>query len=89
MSLLLTKSLPRRTVLRGLGATVALPLLDAMLPAFSLRGRAAGPPVLEPMHTHPNCADRNRGISTCGEAGCAPDLGNLLLDARARTFSMS
>src|SRR5437773_5079738 len=26
------KSLPRRTVLRGLGATVALPFLDAMLP---------------------------------------------------------
>ena len=45
MSLLLTKSLPRRTVLRGLGAAVALPLLDAMLPAFSLRGRAAGSPV--------------------------------------------
>jgi Protein of unknown function (DUF1552) len=45
MSLLLTKSLPRRTVLRGLGATVALPLLDAMFPAFSLRGRAAGSPV--------------------------------------------
>lgn len=37
----LTKSLPRRTVLRGLGATLALPFLDAMLPAFSLRGRAA------------------------------------------------
>ncbi len=37
----LTKTLPRRTVLRGLGATVALPLLDAMHPAFSLRGRAA------------------------------------------------
>src|SRR3989449_5791873 len=37
----LTKSLPRRTVLRGLGATVALPFLDAMLPAFSLRGLAA------------------------------------------------
>ena len=45
MSFLLTKSLPRRTVLRGLGATVALPLLDAMLPAFSLRGRAAASPV--------------------------------------------
>ena len=29
----LTKSLPRRTVLRGLGATLALPFLDAMLPA--------------------------------------------------------
>jgi hypothetical protein len=45
MSFLLTKSLSRRTVLRGLGATVALPMLDAMLPAFSLRGRAAASPV--------------------------------------------
>ena len=26
-------SLPRRTFLRGMGATVALPLLDAMIPA--------------------------------------------------------
>ena len=43
MHFLTAKSLPRRTVLRGLGATVALPLLDAMLPAFSLRARAAGP----------------------------------------------
>jgi hypothetical protein len=41
----LSKSLPRRTVLRGLGATMALPFLDAMLPAFSLRGRAAAKPV--------------------------------------------
>jgi Protein of unknown function (DUF1552) len=40
----LTSSLPRRTVLRGLGASLALPFLDAMLPAFSLRGRAAGKP---------------------------------------------
>ena len=29
------KSLPRRTILRGLGATLALPLLDAMVPALS------------------------------------------------------
>ncbi len=29
------KALSRRTVLRGLGAAVALPLLDAMLPAFA------------------------------------------------------
>src|SRR6476661_8539709 len=41
----LTKSLPRRTVLRGLGATLALPFLDAMLPRFSLRGLAAATPV--------------------------------------------
>jgi hypothetical protein len=38
------KSLPRRTVLRGLGATLALPFLDAMAPALSLRGRAAAKP---------------------------------------------
>ena len=43
MSILLSKPLARRTVLRGLGATVALPLLDAMFPAFSVRARAAGP----------------------------------------------
>ena len=41
----LSKSLPRRTLLRGLGATMALPFLDAMLPAFSLRGLAAAKPV--------------------------------------------
>jgi len=40
----LSKSLPRRTVLRGLGATMALPFLDAMLPAFSMRGLAAAKP---------------------------------------------
>ena len=44
MNILLSKSLPRRTVLRGLGATVALPFLDAMLPAFTARARAAATP---------------------------------------------
>ena len=28
------KALPRRAVLRGLGATLALPLLDGMVPAL-------------------------------------------------------
>ena len=45
MPFLTTKSLPRRTVLQGLGAAIALPFLDAMIPAFSLRGRAAARPV--------------------------------------------
>ena len=45
MNFLTAKSLPRRTVLRGLGATMALPFLEAMLPAFSLRARAIGKPV--------------------------------------------
>jgi hypothetical protein len=39
------KSLPRRTVLRGLGATVALPLLDAMVPALTAQTRTAASPV--------------------------------------------
>jgi hypothetical protein len=45
MSFITSKSLPRRTVLRGLGATLALPFLDSMVPAFSLRGLANGKPV--------------------------------------------
>ena len=39
------KALPRRTVLRGLGVTLGLPLLDAMVPAFSAIGKAAARPV--------------------------------------------
>ncbi len=38
------KALPRRTFLRGLGATVALPLLDAMVPAASAMARTAANP---------------------------------------------
>ena len=34
------KSLSRRAVLRGIGATVALPLLDAMIPAMSAAPRS-------------------------------------------------
>jgi Protein of unknown function (DUF1552) len=38
------KAIPRRTVLRGLGATVALPLLDGMVPALTaLAQTPAGP----------------------------------------------
>ena len=35
------KHLPRRTFLRGMGATVALPFLDAMVPAGRGRGDLA------------------------------------------------
>jgi hypothetical protein len=34
-------ALPRRTFLRGLGATIALPLLDAMVPAMSAQSKTA------------------------------------------------
>jgi hypothetical protein len=44
--MIITKmSLPRRTFLRGIGATIALPLLDAMVPALTPLVKAAGNPV--------------------------------------------
>jgi hypothetical protein len=40
------KFLPRRTILRGMGTALALPLLDSMVPAFGgVRARAASEPV--------------------------------------------
>jgi hypothetical protein len=41
MTFLTAKSLPRRTVLRGMGAAIALPFLEAMLPS---RARASAKP---------------------------------------------
>ncbi len=38
------KSLSRRTVLRGMGVTLGLPLLDAMVPAFSVLAQSAARP---------------------------------------------
>ena len=43
--MIITKtSLPRRTFLRGVGATLALPLLDAMVPALSALSQTAAQP---------------------------------------------
>ena len=39
------QAISRRTVLRGVGATLALPLLDRMLPASTALARAAAAPV--------------------------------------------
>ena len=39
--LITKKQLPRRTFLKGMGATIALPMLDAMTPALGAFGRAA------------------------------------------------
>ena len=40
------KPLPRRTFLRGLGTTLALPLLDAMVPAFAATSKTAAKPAV-------------------------------------------
>ncbi len=48
------KSIPRRTILRGLGTTLALPLLDSMVPALAAASRnAAKPPVRLGFVYHP------------------------------------
>src|SRR5881227_630030 len=39
------KALPRRTFLRGVGATLALPLLDAMVPALTAQAATPAAPV--------------------------------------------
>ncbi len=39
------KAISRRTILRGMGAAVALPLLDSMLPALSAMARTAAKPI--------------------------------------------
>ena len=39
------KHLHRRTFLKGMGAVVALPVLDAMTPAFAASAQAAKAPV--------------------------------------------
>ena len=64
MEILTGKTLPRRTFLRGMGAVVALPYLDAMEPALKGFGRKA----LE----NPASADKTRMVcieSVHGAAG--------------------
>src|SRR5689334_5267050 len=39
------RALSRRTILRGVGTTIALPLLDAMVPALTAQARSAAAPV--------------------------------------------
>ena len=40
------KAIPRRTALRGLGATLALPLLDGMVPALTALSQTAAKPIV-------------------------------------------
>jgi len=45
MRIITKKALPRRTFLRGMGASVALPLLDAMVPAMTAMAATPASPV--------------------------------------------
>ena len=41
MTMIFKKAIARRTFLRGVGTTLALPLLDGMIPAFALGSDSA------------------------------------------------
>src|SRR3954453_1888148 len=72
MLILTDKPLPRRTFVRGMGATFALPFLDAMLPAsaFSLRkGAAAGTDA-----TRLVAIEMVHGAAGCNELGAKMNL---------------
>jgi hypothetical protein len=66
MSYLSGKHLHRRTFLRGMGATVALPFLDAMVPAgLSRTARAAQAAT----HTRLVCIEEVHGLAGCNGIG--------------------
>ncbi|MEZ4415887.1 MAG: DUF1552 domain-containing protein [Gemmatimonadota bacterium] len=69
MHFLTGKTVPRRTFLRGAGATLAMPLLDAMLPAGRRNGmgRASSP-------TRLVCIEEVHGVPGCNEWGASQNL---------------
>jgi len=69
---LVKKALPRRTILRGLGVALPLPLLDAMVPALTALGRSAAAPRKRLGFVYvPNGANE----ASWKPLGAAPDLG--------------
>jgi len=72
MSCISGKHIPRRTVLRGLGATVALPFLDAMVPARHLWSSTAAAASLD--RTRLVCIEMVHGAAGCNEWGAKQHL---------------
>lgn len=66
MSFITGKHIARRTFLRGMGATVALPFLEAMVPAG--RARAASRPA---GRTRLVCIEEVHGLAGCNEWGAS------------------
>ncbi|SVD61802.1 uncharacterized protein METZ01_LOCUS414656, partial [marine metagenome] len=59
MEFITGKHLSRRTFIRGMGATVALPFLDAMVPA----GRTWRDVTADPNFTRPVCIEESMGAA--------------------------
>jgi len=69
MNFVTGKNLPRRAFLRGAGATVALPLLEAMLPAGRLYGAST-----KAVPTRLICIEEVHGVAGCNEWGATQHL---------------
>jgi hypothetical protein len=69
VSFITGKHIPRRTFLRGVGATVALPFLDAMVPA---RGRGAQAATID--RTRLVCIEEVHGLAGCNAWGATKHL---------------
>jgi len=63
------KQMPRRTFLRGVGVTMALPFLDAMIPARNVLARAAAPD-----RTRLVCIEEVHGLAGCNNWGATKHL---------------
>jgi Protein of unknown function (DUF1552) len=77
--------IPRRTVLRGLGATVALPFLDAMIPARGLWSKTARAASLD--RTRLVCIEMVHGAAGSNEWGATQHLWSPA--AAGRDFDMA
>ena len=74
MEFITGKHISRRTVLRGLGATVALPFLDAMVPARQLWGKTQA--MID--RTRLVCIEMVHGAAGSNEWGAAQNLCRIL-----------
>ena len=72
MTLITGKHIPRRAVLRGLGATVALPFLDAMVPARGVWSKTAHAASLD--RTRLVCIEMVHGAAGANEWGATQHL---------------
>ena len=75
------KHMSRRTALKGVGATIALPFLDAMLPARAALAKAAA------SRTRLVCIEQVHGAAGCSEFGLAYNLWSPA--ATGRSFDLS
>ena len=66
------KHLSRRTVLRGVGATIALPFLDSMIPARSVLAKT--PAARAASRARLVCIEQVHGAAGCSEYGLAKNL---------------